>query len=44
MAFLNEKVEELLPKYRAAYDVIITHDGDMAHVVELLKEIAAQGE
>jgi len=44
VAFLNEKVEELLPKYRAAYDVIITHDGDMAHVVELLKEIAAQGE
>ena len=43
-ACLLAACRQQLPKYRAAYEVIVTHDGDMTHVVERLKEIAAQRE
>ena len=39
VGFLNDKVEQLLPKYKEIYDVIVTNDGSMDVVVELLKEI-----
>jgi len=39
VGFLNEKVDELLPKYCEIYDVIITHDGDMEYVVDLIQEV-----
>jgi hypothetical protein len=42
VAFLNEKVDELLPKYREVFDVIVTHDGDMQYVVDLLRDIAGK--
>ena len=40
MAFLNDNVEDLLPLYKEVYDVIITNDGSMEFVVELLSDIS----
>mmetsp|Transcript_13306 Transcript_13306/g.18177 ORF Transcript_13306/g.18177 Transcript_13306/m.18177 type:complete len:330 (+) Transcript_13306:199-1188(+) len=40
IGFLNEKVDELLPKFKEVYDVVITHDGSADLVVELLELIA----
>ena len=42
VGFLNHKVEELLPKYRAVYDVIITNDGTFDFVLNsILDKISA---
>jgi len=38
IGFLNEKVEEHLEDYKRLYDVVITGDGPMDYVNELLKE------
>jgi hypothetical protein len=40
VAFLNDNVEDLLPLYKEVYDVIITNDGSMEFVVELLSDIS----
>ena len=39
IGFLNEKVEENIPRYENAYDVIITNDAPMYFVNNLLKDI-----
>ena len=40
VGFLNENVEELLPKYKEVYDVVITNDGDFELINEsILKPI-----
>uniref|UniRef100_A0A7S0WMC1 5'-nucleotidase n=1 Tax=Pyramimonas obovata TaxID=1411642 RepID=A0A7S0WMC1_9CHLO len=44
VGFLNDKVEELLPLYKEVYDIIVTNDGSMDVVVELLREIPARVE
>eukprot|EP00959_Pyramimonas_sp_CCMP1952_P376680 7889439-Pyramimonas_sp.AAC.1 len=44
VGFLNDKVEELMPLYREVYDVIITNDGSMDVVVELLSDMCARVE
>lgn len=38
IGFLNENVEELLPKYEELYDVIITGDADAEFLVKLFEE------
>ncbi|MDD5433056.1 MAG: hypothetical protein PHE77_00120 [Candidatus Pacebacteria bacterium] len=40
IGFLNENVEENLELYKQNFDVIITHDGSMEFINELLLEIA----
>jgi len=39
VGFLNDKIEDNLPAYKKAYDVIILNDGTMNFVKELIKEI-----
>ena len=39
VGFLNEKVEENQKRYLEGFDVLITRDGDMSYINELLKEI-----
>lgn len=39
IGFLNEKVEENKQKYLESFDVVITGDGDMEYVNELMKKI-----
>jgi cytosolic 5'-nucleotidase 3 len=39
IAFLNENVEENLPAFEKAYDVILLGDPDMSYVNKLVKEI-----
>jgi len=39
IGFLNENVEANLDKYKDSYDVVITDDGDMGYVNELLAKI-----
>lgn len=43
VGFLNANVAELLPLYRDVYDVIVTCDGPMDVVNELLHDIAEGG-
>jgi 5'-nucleotidase len=38
IGFLNEEVKESLPFYKKVYDVVITNDGDMNFVNELVHE------
>lgn len=39
IGFLNDKVEENLERYQKAFDVVITGDGSMEYVNELLNEL-----
>lgn len=39
VGFLNENKEELLSKYMEAFDVVITDDGEMEYVKEMVEEI-----
>lgn len=39
IGFLNDKVEENLERYQKAFDVVITGDGSMKYVSQLLKKI-----
>ena len=34
VGFLNEKIDELLPKFKEIYDVVITLEGDFSFVNE----------
>lgn len=38
VGFLNKNVEENLPQYEKSFDVVITNDGDMSFVNELVHE------
>jgi len=39
VGLLNEKVEERLPAFRAAYDVVVIGDGGLEPVINLLEQI-----
>ena len=39
IGFLNDHVDELLGRYQSKFDVVITHDGPMDYVNELLNTI-----
>jgi 5'-nucleotidase len=39
IGFLNEEIDEQLPYYKKAYNVVITNDGDMKYVNQLIREI-----
>ena len=36
VGFLNEEVEQLLPQYQKAYDILYTHDSEADSLVSLL--------
>ena len=38
VAFLDDRVSERLPEFRAKYDVIPLHDAPMTFVLELLEQ------
>ncbi|MCX6811445.1 MAG: hypothetical protein NT039_02010 [Candidatus Berkelbacteria bacterium] len=40
VGFLNKNVDENLPDYQANFDVVVTNDGDMSFVNELVHECA----
>lgn len=42
IGFLNHNVIDLLPQYEKVYDVIITKDGSMQFVLDLLQQILGQ--
>lgn len=42
IGFLNEGVERLLPTYQALFDIVITNDGSLDPVNELLHDIIGQ--
>lgn len=39
IGFLNKDVDVNLPQYRSAYDIVITGDGSMEYVTDLLKSL-----
>ena len=39
IGFLNDKEEENIEYYKDIFDVVITGDGDMGYINDLLKEI-----
>eukprot|EP01061_Rhynchopus_euleeides_P021916 TRINITY_DN35771_c0_g1_i1.p1 TRINITY_DN35771_c0_g1~~TRINITY_DN35771_c0_g1_i1.p1 ORF type:complete len:304 (+),score=132.54 TRINITY_DN35771_c0_g1_i1:53-913(+) len=44
VGFLNDKVEERLETYKAAYDVVILGDPSLGYHLDLLKKITAAGQ
>lgn len=39
IGFLNSNIEESLEKYKEVFDVVITNDGDLDFIINLLKEL-----
>ena len=42
IAFLNDRIRELLPVYKNRYDAIILNDGNFQLVLDILQDIINQ--